>query len=173
MRWLLISALACVGCEPDDVAPRPYHPDGGPTDGRATDEDRIPADRQPGDVPASDALPAFWDCNPLNYNTRDGCDCGCGIDDPDCAGLGCATPACTDPDCGYCHTTGGLEFDCGGTPPPVGWSCVGTFYGDGECDCGCTAADADCGGNGCATPDCRATACEYCWGPASGGDCSG
>eukprot|EP00727_Mastigamoeba_balamuthi_P005637 m51a1_g1693 hypothetical protein (340) ;mRNA; f:473862-475610 len=30
------------------------------------------------------AFPKSWGCQTINYNARDGCDCGCGAYDPDC-----------------------------------------------------------------------------------------
>ena len=39
------------------------------------------------------------------YNANDGCDCGCGIPDPDCGGSGCAPTLCwmdDDTGCDYC-----------------------------------------------------------------------
>jgi hypothetical protein len=32
----------------------------------------------------TDDVPAGWTCDPVYYGAADGCDCGCGIQDPDC-----------------------------------------------------------------------------------------
>jgi hypothetical protein len=40
--------------------------------------------------------PTGWVCTAAWYGTDDGCDCGCGIPDPDCAGGGCIAPGCDD-----------------------------------------------------------------------------
>ncbi len=34
----------------------------------------------------AEAVPEDWDCNPSFYGSGDGCDCGCGLIDPDCGG---------------------------------------------------------------------------------------
>jgi hypothetical protein len=109
-------------------------------------------------VPAPDG----WTCADAYYSAGDGCDCGCGIDDPDCAGAGCTEPGCTADGCAWCWDASGSLTAC--TPPPDGWSCAAGYYGDGYCDCGCGALDTDCGGEGCAQPGCYDGACEYCFG---------
>ena len=45
---------------------------------------------------------------------------------------------------------------------PNAWSCARSYYGDGLCDCGCGAVDADCSSN-------QASACAKC---SSQGSCS-
>lgn len=54
---------------------------------------------------------------------------------------------------------------CGGSggDVPDGWVCIGEYYGDMECDCGCGVADVDCSGAGCETPGCTDPSCAYCW----------
>ncbi len=52
---------------------------------------------------------------------------------------------------------------------PVDWSCNDSWYGDDDCDCGCTAEDIDCAGlNACAAPGCNSgdtfDGCDYSWG---------
>jgi hypothetical protein len=41
-----------------------------------------------------DGVPAAWSCTSYWYGTDDGCDCGCTVADPDCAGAGCVAPGC-------------------------------------------------------------------------------
>ncbi len=57
---------------------------------------------------------AFWTCDPGWYGTGDGCDCGCGIADPDCGGPGCLAPDCCTifvcNGCDYCWPSTGLCF---------------------------------------------------------------
>jgi hypothetical protein len=40
-----------------------------------------------------------WNCDPAYYGMADGCDCGCGIQDPDCPNLAVAS-------CQYCDDPG-------------------------------------------------------------------
>ncbi len=47
--------------------------------------------------------PTDWICWAALYGTSDGCDCGCGALDPDCAGGGCAEPGCFATGCGFCY----------------------------------------------------------------------
>ncbi len=53
-----------------------------------------------------------WLCNPEYYGTNDGCDCGCGIIDPDCGNAGCAPPSCYDSTCDYCWDDDVEMFPC-------------------------------------------------------------
>jgi hypothetical protein len=85
---------------------------------------------------------AGWVCDETYYDADDGCDCGCGCWDPDCADptarvYGCAAgDACVQP--GVC---------AGGSTPTVcsGWSCPPSYYGtDDGCDCDCGCWDPDC-----------------------------
>lgn len=48
-------------------------------------------------------IPANWTCDPNYYATNDGCDCGCGVIDPDCAGT-------TISDCGGCASDGDIGY---------------------------------------------------------------
>jgi hypothetical protein len=52
--------------------------------------------------PGGGSVPAEWTCNPAYYDADDGCDCGCAVVDPDCAGN-------TADDCEFC-----LEGSCSG-----------------------------------------------------------
>lgn len=83
--------------------------------------------------------PAGWGCDPRNYGRLDGCDCGCGLVDPDCsdssaAVFGCqAGQTCSD---GVCS---------GASQPPAGWTCGTWKYASRDgCDCECGAFDPDC-----------------------------
>ena len=51
-----------------------------------------------------------WTCDTVYYDSDDGCDCGCGVLDPDCGGGGCETPGCEEAMCEYCWPGGG---ECG------------------------------------------------------------
>jgi hypothetical protein len=83
-----------------------------------------------------------------------------------------------DPDCfenelGYCSACpegSCSRSDCRDVVPddiavcnggiPLGWTCLGDYYGDSGCDCGCGAQDADC-------PSLSASVCEFCDSPGS------
>jgi hypothetical protein len=95
------------------------------------------------------AAPSDWTCDPTYYGTGDGCDCGCGILDPDCSSqYGGACEACADDggcgtDADYCF---GIDPDNNAlcTEMPA-WVCSPAIYGDGQsCDCGCGVTDIDC-----------------------------
>jgi hypothetical protein len=106
-----------------------------------------------------------WSCDVSFYD--DGyCDCGCGTEDPDCAGVGggCSDPGCEAAECEYCSLDGSYTDVCGAEPrdTPDGWICDPSYYEDGVCDCGCGALDVDCDGDGCAEPNCKTAACVYC-----------
>ena len=105
--------------------------------------------------------PDGWTCADGFYDANDGCDCGCGVDDPDCAGAGCTEPSCLADGCDWCWDGAGGNISC--TPAPDGWSCNDAYYGDGTCDCGCGVDDLDCAGAGCAEPGCYEPACQYCF----------
>jgi hypothetical protein len=87
---------------------------------------------------------AGWTCHPSYYGDSD-CDCGCGALDIDCDG-----PAASF--CDYRNCPEGTVVDedenwlCETFTVPTEWTCDATWYGDGECDCGCGALDIDCAG---------------------------
>ncbi len=60
-------------------------------------------------------LPAEWTCGPSYYDADDGCDCGCGVADPDCAGAGCTTPGCGQAACEWCYDADGAGIECPAT----------------------------------------------------------
>ena len=98
-------------------------------------------------------IPAGWVCSVVAFG--DGtCDCGCGAPDQDCANH-------VDIElCERCDVFGSCGGDiCPGkvyvedttqcTPPPTGWTCSATYYGDeGVCHCGCGVPDPDCADEG-------------------------
>lgn len=60
---------------------------------------------------AGKCVPAAWTCNPAFYDTgaMADCDCGCGVQDPDCADLNATS-------CDYCDDAGSCNTDpCPGT----------------------------------------------------------
>jgi len=101
-----------------------------------------------------------WTCNPAYYGSGDGCDCGCGIVDPDCEGI-------TSGACMYCDACDDAATPCAGSSKidpndnarcaatPV-WTCDPAWYGvDDGCDCGCGIVDPDC-------DSASASECIYC-----------
>lgn len=118
--------------------------------------------------PPADA--GTWTCNPAYYGTGDGCDCGCGKVDPDCASDSVTA-------CQYCGGNGACgDSSCAGLVPannavcngagagggvPSSWTCNPDYYGAGDgCDCGCGAVDPDCS-------SAQRSACQYCGGCAN------
>ena len=109
-----------------------------------------------------------WTCNPAYYDAADGCDCGCGVVDPDCPdALATSCEFCDDSSC----AAGGM-FACiepllvpdnNALCDPAGlWTCDAALYGagDGICDCGCGVVDPDCA-------DATAASCNSCNGVGS------
>ena len=95
-------------------------------------------------------VPSFWTCNLSAYGTGDGCNCGCGVVDPDCTSA--ARSACLEP----CQSTGSCATACllvdannnaRCAATPASWTCAPFFFGDGYCDCGCGTVDTDCHGD--------------------------
>jgi uncharacterized protein (TIGR03382 family) len=121
---------------------------------------------QEGDEPAPEPeAPEGWTCSAGFYQGDDGCDCGCGIPDPDCADTAAET-------CDYEWCGSNSEPDpsdstaCIDEPPPAeGWTCSYSYYGgDDGCDCGCGAPDPDCETN--TLESCRYNYCEDGFRPA-------
>ncbi|MFO0747168.1 MAG: hypothetical protein U1F43_16115 [Myxococcota bacterium] len=120
------------------------------------------------------AVPTDWTCSPAFYGDGS-CDCGCGVQDLDCADT-TTVAACEY--CEGCGVTAGDSCDgsvepsdttaCVAGAVPSGWTCDATWYGDGDCDCGCGVQDFDCSG----TSD--ASECDYCIACPSNGsvDCA-
>lgn len=127
---------------------------------RSSNRDQVPCD-----------VPNEWLCNPLKYDSNDGCDCGCGVADPDCDNAGCEGNSCTDESCQSCHFDGAT----GVCTIPTAWTCHPVFYArNGVCDCGCGAIDPDCGSAGCTGESCTAAGCDLCHGEQGAfADCGG
>ncbi len=113
-----------------------------------------------------DKNPAGWTCAPTSYDALDGCDCGCGVPDPDCAVatlpvIGCKT--------GEACSTAGACVAC--VP-----ACNGKNCGPDGCggSCGSCGEGAVCDAGTCADP-CKPTpiACKYatCGDDGCGGSC--
>ncbi len=109
-------------------------------------------------------VPMAWTCNTFAYG--DGvCDCGCGAPDLDCSKQELS-------ECDVCNGAGSCNLAaCPGhidpddparcLPPPEGWTCAASAYGDGEaCDCGCGIRDDDC-------PNGDVQSCDSCFGNGS------
>ena len=65
-------------------------------------------------------VPDEWTCNPFYYGSGDGCDCGCGIVDPDCADD-------TSASCQWCNNTGSCDQS--------GQDCPGEIHPDNNAVC--------------------------------------
>jgi hypothetical protein len=96
-----------------------------------------------------DGLPTGWTCAEDQYNggPGNGCDCNCGLLDPDCA----LDPAEPVEGCMGDEQCGGMDGIC----VPAAWTCDPGYFSDMFCDCGCGIADPDC-------PDAAVGSCEYC-----------
>lgn len=88
-------------------------------------------------------VPSSWVCDPLFYNSQDGCDCDCGAYDPDCD---LPLPNgqllhCLDGASPSCSSAGKCTYSAA----PSSWSCDAYHYNSTDgCDCGCGAYDPDC-----------------------------
>lgn len=86
-----------------------------------------------------EAPPEEWICDAMYYDggDDDGCDCECGIVDPDCSLEGTDVYNC------YEGQTCSADGHCEGAPAE--WTCdLATFNAADGCHCGCGAADPDC-----------------------------
>eukprot|EP01105_Mastigella_eilhardi_P021517 TRINITY_DN5216_c0_g1_i1.p2 TRINITY_DN5216_c0_g1~~TRINITY_DN5216_c0_g1_i1.p2 ORF type:complete len:260 (+),score=47.14 TRINITY_DN5216_c0_g1_i1:767-1546(+) len=80
-----------------------------------------------------------WTCDATHYNAHDGCDCACGVVDPDCSDSYAEVYNC--PNVGDLCVSG----VCTTRAVPAGWTCPSEFYNDGsDCDCQCGIWDPDC-----------------------------
>jgi hypothetical protein len=134
---------------------------------RCTDTDYA-NDRLVGCTPLSG-----WTCDKSHYATGDGCDCGCGVHDPDCGAAenGCSDASCQQDKCEYCHTGQNTDNDYIICDPPgdaKGWTC-GTAddpaWKNAECDCGCGRPDPYCRikhQHSCTDAGCKTPTCEFC-----------
>jgi hypothetical protein len=116
-----------------------------------------------------------WTCELSHYGTNDGCDCGCGIADPDCgSGANCTGAGCQADACAYCHA-GSVNNAANYDPrsdsdyiPCDGWTCgskADAAWKNAECDCGCGRPDPYCRlghRKSCVEADCQTATCEFC-----------
>jgi hypothetical protein len=117
----------------------------------------------PTDISSCLPPPDGWRCAAERYADGNFCDCACGLMDPDCAENNFEY-------CFACPEGGCSRSDCRDVDPddisaceggiPAGWTCVGDYFGDSGCDCGCGAQDEDC-------PSLSASVCEFCDSPGS------
>jgi hypothetical protein len=81
--------------------------------------------------------PTGWNCAGFFFGALDGCDCGCGVADPDCNGAGQSAPGTGfgDATCEYCYDATGAELNgdglCTDAPPAEG---EGEGEGEGEAE---------------------------------------
>ena len=82
------------------------------TDEPFSDDLRVKTERGRRGKADGELAPAAWDCAASYYGTDDGCDCGCGLIDPDC-------PDATLQSCIYCANEGSCSDDlCPGDIDP-------------------------------------------------------
>ena len=96
-----------------------------------------------------------WTSDPDFYGAGDGCDCGQGLWDPDCASSSQRLYNCNNGEAciqsgqtGVCQTvmTPSMPDPAPPSTAPAGWTCDPTFYNANDgCDCGCGVFDPDCG----------------------------
>jgi hypothetical protein len=104
-------------------------------------------------------VPLGWSCPVRSYDDGQSCDCGCGVADPDCdedAGRDACDTCALNGSCSFRECPGAIDADDNShcSMPPA-WSCNAFDYGDGICDCGCSAKDVDC-------PSLSGSDCEFC-----------
>jgi len=88
------------------------------------------------------AVPESWTCNEDYFGSGDGCDCGCGLRDPDCDDPTQELLNCGD---GEICSSEGVCFNPDEASIPDGWTCSPDWYAAGDdCDCACGAYDPDC-----------------------------
>ena len=94
-------------------------------------------------------VPPEWTCLPSYFHSQDGCDCHCGVYDPDCdepsqtllCGDTCVSNATQTCSCEVGDST------CTATPKeiPDGWTCPASYFHTSDgCDCHCGVYDPDC-----------------------------
>ncbi len=99
-----------------------------------------------------EGTPTAWTCDPSQFNggAGNGCDCNCGMLDPDCDLM----PAEPDEGC----MAGETCNDSSGACVPAAWTCDVDYFDTGlsvDCDCGCGVLDPDCA-------DATSASCDYC-----------
>lgn len=112
----------------------------------------------PDDVTSCPPVPSGWTCPAETFGDGSTCDCGCGIQDEDCADHELASCDRCDAggSCAHGVCPSAISPDDNTTcEVPTRWTCEVPAYGDGHCDCGCGAVDSDC-------PDAKQASCEVC-----------
>lgn len=121
-----------------------------------------------GDFTGDVVEPFGWLCNPAYHAAADGCDCGCGLPDPDCELPDQPLLNCFDGQ--SCSATG----TCEGIPGA--WTCEDAAWDDGAtCDCACGVPDVDCADEERPVAGCDAgDSCQegVCVPPDETGDCA-
>jgi hypothetical protein len=130
-----------------------------------------------GDNCTGTSVPSNWKCADGSYGSGDGCDCGCGVIDPDCSGaVSCTASRCYVDACQLCHAGEDPRGPYSCDAAKAGWDddidnasgaqpslCNGTHFGtDDGCDCGCGGVDPDCGTEGTPIPGATDPACNRC-----------
>ncbi len=116
-----------------------------------------------------------WRCASGYFEDGLECDCGCGLQDPDCMDT-------TSASCEFCDTPGSCSEGQGGCPGAIDpidnstcdltlWTCDNALFdaGDGICNCGCGLIDPDCEGS---TID-ACTVCSNAGSCTMGNECLG
>jgi len=62
--------------------------------------------------PEPEPEPGLSTCDPAFLGAGDGCECGCGVADPDCGQGGCAEPGCQARACEFCYDARGRAIAC-------------------------------------------------------------
>lgn len=83
-------------------------------------------------------VPREWTCAEGVYDAGDGCDCGCGVVDPDCV------PSARVIGCAPGQLCNGQGVCAEPTEVPDGWMCDPIAYDDAACDCACGVPDPAC-----------------------------
>lgn len=84
--------------------------------------------------------PEGWECNPNFYEDGAGCDCDCGVFDPDCDDPAQSTFGCEKSEDGAFCSAEGVCAEI-----PAWWTCDDAEFDDGvTCNCECGGGDPDC-----------------------------
>jgi hypothetical protein len=96
---------------------------------------------------ANVTVPANWVCSSSFFSAGDGCDCSCGVTDPDCTDPTATIFGCDAADkvAVGCAANGTCVYVNQAAVPPTWTECSSSFYGTNDgCDCACGAPDPDC-----------------------------
>jgi hypothetical protein len=92
----------------------------------------------PGNGTKMDTASSQWTCDPSQFGSGDGCDCSCGITDPDCAAGDCQPQVCSDVAAAWCAARG-WTIPVGGMVPGSGrLYCTNNVSANSDCN---TCAD--------------------------------